>query len=80
MESKHAHPPQSKKHYPTVLGAIFVSIFNVMLLSVLAWILLTMWFFFQVILSNSENVKVIVKGIVDNQDAIITRYNSDIIN
>jgi integrating conjugative element membrane protein (TIGR03747 family) len=76
MESKQAHPAQSKKHYPTVLGAIFVPIFNVILLSVLAWISLTMWFFLQVILSNGEKVRVIVQGIVDNQHAIITHYHS----
>jgi hypothetical protein len=77
MESKQKRPLYAKKHHTGVLGAIFFSIFNLILLSLLSWVLLSVWFVIQVMLTDSESVKFIVQIIVESQQAIITHYFSE---
>ena len=58
---------RSKKSHPTVLGSLFFAIFNLILLSLLAWVLLVGWFCIQAAISNSESVAATVKKITAHQ-------------
>jgi hypothetical protein len=80
MENKHTRSPQTKKHYPSILESILILILNVVLLSLLSWILLSIWFGIQVILTDSVSVKISIQGIVDNQQAIVIHYYSGFFN
>ena len=78
MESKKAPQPQSKASYPTILGAAFFALFNLILLSILSWILLEIWFSVKIILNN-EAVDSIIQEILNANHIIMKSHQSQFI-
>jgi hypothetical protein len=47
---------KSKTNHSTILGELFFTTFNLILLTIVSWILLEVWFSVQIILSDSDNI------------------------
>ena len=60
----------------TVLGTLLFSLFNMILLSILSWIILEIWFSVQVIFFDASNTHLAIHGILtSNLNRIIHHYS-----
>ncbi len=79
MERKQTTQPQSKTKHPTLLGSILFTLFNLILLTILSWILLETWFTVEIILKN-DGIYSAIQQILNNNHIIMKHYHSQYID
>lgn len=79
MESKHPTHKQSKTSHPTVLGALFFTLFNLILLSILSWIILEVWFCVQLVFLDS-GINITIQKILSSNVSMMTKYNFQLLD
>ncbi len=67
QQHKTPHQPTQKAKHPTLLGTIFFTVFNLILLSLVAWFLLEAWF----LIINGSNGEYFTERIIKNNLSII---------
>jgi hypothetical protein len=76
MEKKQTTQPQSKTCHPTILGTLFFTLFNLIFLSILSWILLEIWFSVKIIL-NSDDIYNTIQQILNNNHIIMDHNHTE---
>jgi hypothetical protein len=76
MEKKQTTQPQSKTRHPTILGTLFFTLFNLIFLSILSWILLEIWFSVKIIL-NSDDIYNTIQQILNNNHIIMDHNHTE---
>ena len=82
MEKKSSSQPQRARQ-PTIIGTIFKTIFNLILLTILSWVLLTAWLsakqFLSVNFSVSEQTQRIldsdIRSVTSSYQSVVTSFN-----
>jgi hypothetical protein len=78
MENKQPNYLKSKTRHSTLLGTLFFTLFNLVLLSTLAWVLLEIWFNVQIILLDSLSSRDDIQKILSTSLSIIKQQPIDI--
>jgi hypothetical protein len=73
-DKKSQSPSPARKNHPSIFGSIIFTVLNLILLSLLSWVLLVGWFSIQSMLTNTGNVAGEIKNILNNLIAIISHY------
>jgi len=74
MENKTSQRSPSKSHNPSIMGALFFIVFNILLLSIVSWALLEIWYFVEIFLGH--NIEITTTKILQRNIDILIRHNS----
>jgi hypothetical protein len=74
MENKQSTHSKPKARHTSLLGTLFFTLFNLILLSLLSWTLLEMWFSVQGILLSSANSSYTIQKILYSDFIIIKHF------
>lgn len=76
MENKQASYSKSRKNHSSIIGTLFFTLFNLVLLSILSWVLLEVWFSVRIILLNDAKSIYTVQKILSNNLLLVKQYHT----
>jgi hypothetical protein len=79
MESKQPTHKQSKTSHPTVLGVLFFTLFNLILLSILSWIILEVWFSVQLVFFD-PGINIAIQKILNSNISMLAKYDFQLLD
>jgi hypothetical protein len=79
MESKQPTHKQSKTSHPTVLGVLFFTLFNLILLSILSWIILEVWFSVQLVFFDA-GINIAIQKMLNSNISMLAKYDFQLLD
>jgi len=80
MENKPVSYSKSRTSHPTLVGSLFFILFNLILLSMLSWVLLEGWFSVKIILLYNTNSSFAIQKILSDNLILVNQYHFEYIN